>query len=64
MAAHFNDPKSKEQTKCAVKMINLDKHGENIQAIAQVRTGAPQGLVYFSPNLQFINLAKITLLSR
>ena len=51
MAAHFNDPKSKEQTKCAVKMINLDKHGENIQAIAQVRTGAPQGLVYFLTEL-------------
>ena len=37
MAAVFNDSKTNEKTKCAIKRINLDKGAENIQNIAQVR---------------------------
>ena len=51
MAAVFNDSKTNEKTKCAVKRINLDKGAENIQNIAQVRNpGLPRGFVYLSPN--------------
>lgn len=55
MTAVFNDPVSKERTKCAVKRINLDKNATILQNIAQVSRG-PQGARLFFAKLTVYEL--------